>query len=209
MDWLTNWLTDWLTDWLIDKCSIVLIFFRFPAFLIVSPVPVFQDSDLRFQVSLDNVLSLSLWSTVHYDKTNLQNSRNFDDNTTEISYCHHFSQCVYLINMSDEVQKNSKVNPEESLKEQAAGNGESTKQKKNFPFWRWDLDQILLETQVEKTRMSLLHHPVRIEAREALNISLTVTPPTKPSPWLSSIVVSTRTNTMPKNGPHCSNYEKA
>ena len=34
--------------------------------------------------------------------------------------------------MSDEVQKNSKVNPEESLKEQAAGNGESTKQKKKF-----------------------------------------------------------------------------
>ena len=34
--------------------------------------------------------------------------------------------------MSDEVQKNSKVNPEESLKEQAASNGESTKQKKKF-----------------------------------------------------------------------------
>ena len=39
--------------------------------------------------------------------------------------------------MSDEVQKkldveNSKVNPEESLKEQAAGDGESTEQKKKF-----------------------------------------------------------------------------
>ena len=39
--------------------------------------------------------------------------------------------------MSDEVQKkldveNSKVNPEESLKEQAAGDSESTEQKKKF-----------------------------------------------------------------------------
>ena len=116
--------------------------------------------------------------------------------------------------MSDEVQKkldveNSKVNPEESLKEQATGDGESTEQKKNFPFWRWNLDQILLETQVENTRMSLLHHPVRLEARKALNISLTVTPATKPSPWLSSIAVSTRTDTVENNGPRCSNYEKA
>ena len=84
--------------------------------------------------------------------------------------------------MSDEVQKNSKVNPEESLKEQAASNGESRKQKKKFSVLKVRFGPDLLDTQVEKTRMSLLHHPVRVEAREALNISLTVTPPTKPSP---------------------------
>ena len=74
---------------------------------------------------------------VNYDKANLQNSRNFDDNTAEISLCHHFSQPFYLIDMSDEVEKkldveNSNSNPEESLKEQAAGDDESTEQKKKF-----------------------------------------------------------------------------
>ncbi|RMX50598.1 hypothetical protein pdam_00009679 [Pocillopora damicornis] len=74
---------------------------------------------------------------VHYDKANLQNSRNFDDNTAEISHCHHFSQPFYLIDMSDEVEKkldveNSNSNPEESPKDQAAGDDESTEQKKKF-----------------------------------------------------------------------------
>ena len=74
---------------------------------------------------------------VHHDKANLQNSRNFDDNTAEISHCHHFSQPFYLIDMSDEVEKkldveNSNSNPEESPKDQAAGDDESTEQKKKF-----------------------------------------------------------------------------